>query len=766
MADNLHDGIVADLEDDEQLRTATLTFTNNFDYDVTGYWTLSMGYWSGEWQEMIGKWVRAYRPVGDDWIEVFGSYLYDGDQNALTIPANSSVEIELVLEGVSAFGVEDFKVQFDVIRIADNLLQGMSGENIDQWKQPSDAVALRAGAVNLAIGPWQNQMPELFEDTLPMVVPCNKDYDLGYVDANQNPVSDGATSVSQLPTTLLADDDLVTLNLALPFNSDGKWKLTIPSGLRVWDAFTRERIVSDAWHTGTVSGLYVEGVSPSAAPVELLVTAQYTDGNGVSIGDPLTDSVLIEVVSVDLQIGELTEYQEGTIPACVAVNDDYDEGNVHPISGELVTDNNQLHGNNVVTSDDGTPAVILDPRILSTDDDLVSATLTIAGPTGQTGKYWIEVTGEPEYAQYIRLWLKNGTPVPTDAASALPITLNATAVDLLLEGLDDFYNSSNPIRLTAHFEPDGEYCFAEVQPDATNKAGAVVLKIDLDADSDNNGYINTSKNMARMKAEDDMEETMAKPITLFAASSPQPESARYEPLRLELSQLSGMTFSFEYTSGVKVYKIANGAEMPSGTKYASSEALSEYWVKAISASAASDSVMVKVWNGANEEVGRDTVKFAVQDNASHLTNWVIPNDWTIDGETIKTPMPAVGAIGPQKEWTGNVGDSSILYNKYNKGDAYTKDPVNGAFTLSFTVALDSRQVQPDTNANEQEDAKDKHKLSFVANSGVKIGALVTDPKVDTRYEIAILDVVKWVDMVGGIDGVLHTEDSWKLNSSF
>ncbi len=480
VADNLHDGIVADLEDDAQLHTASATFTNNFACDVTGYWTISMGYWyqvggNTYWYEAIGKNVHAYRQVGSSWVEVFG-----GQQNALTISANSSDEIEFVLEGISAFGDLDLVATFNVVQINNKILQGGLGS----VAAASDAVALRGGAVDLSVGSWEwsGTMPELFEDTLPTVVPCNKDYDLGYVDANQNPVSDGAASVVQLPTTLSADDDLVSLNLTLPVNFGSKWKLTIPSGLRVWDAVTRERIVSDAWHTGTVSGLYVEGVSPSAAAVELSVTAQYTDGNGVSIGSPVVDSVLIEVVSVDLQIGALTEYQEDTIPACVAVNDDYDEGNVHPISGEAVTDNNLLHGNNVVASDDGAPGAIIPPRIVSTDDDLLPATLAIVGPSGQAGHYWIEITGPSssvDYTQYIHVWLADGTAVPTDRAEALPITLNAQAVDLLLEGLDDFYNSSNPIKLTAHFEPDGDYCFAEVKPDATDKVIADVLNGDL-----------------------------------------------------------------------------------------------------------------------------------------------------------------------------------------------------------------------------------------------------------------------------------------------
>ncbi len=241
VADNQYDGIVADPEDDAQLRTASLTFTNNFDCDVTGYWTISMGYWyqvggNTFWHEAIGHELRAYRQVGGSCVEVFG-----GQQNALTISANSSAEIEFVLEGISAFSDMNLVANFNVVQINNKILQGgfgTTGWSTQTSKVASDAVALRAGAVDLTVGPWGNQMPEVFEDDLPTVVPCNKDYDLGYVDAQGNPLPDGTNPLpggaTSLPTNFSLDDDLVPLNLTLPVNFNGTWTLTIPSGLRVW----------------------------------------------------------------------------------------------------------------------------------------------------------------------------------------------------------------------------------------------------------------------------------------------------------------------------------------------------------------------------------------------------------------------------------------------------------------------------------------------------------------------------------------------------
>ena len=71
----------------------------------------------------------------------------------------------------------------------------------------------------------------------------------------------------------------------------------------------------------------VEGLSASSAAAYLTVSAQYTDVEDIDIGLPLTDRVKVEVVSVDLQIQNISEYDETTKPAFVPVNDDYDEGN-------------------------------------------------------------------------------------------------------------------------------------------------------------------------------------------------------------------------------------------------------------------------------------------------------------------------------------------------------------------------------------------------------------------------------------------------------
>ena len=163
-----------------------------------------------------------------------------------------------------------------------------------------------------------------------------------------------------------------------------------------------------------------------------------------------------------------------------------------------------------------------------------------------------------------------------------------------------------------------------------------------------------------------------------------------------------------------------------------------------------DKVHLVLWDAISggNEIKRDTVLLKVQDNHNNLADWVVPNDWTINGGTLKTPMPVdEQAAGPQKEWTGKEEAANLEYNKHNNGDAFSVSAIGNTFTLSFDMAFDPRFVQPDRNNTEFTPDGDEQKLSFVANSGVKLGPIHGN-KV---YEAAIIDVVAWVDKAGGIE---------------
>jgi hypothetical protein len=316
-------------------------------------------------------------------------------------------------------------------------------------------------------------MPEEYEDTLPMVVPMNRDYDEGRMDGELNPLPDCTPGADSLPNAWL-DDELIYGGVTLPWGSNATWEMFFPAEIRVW----RWDDVLDTWWlvenattysvavSGRVFDLRVEGLAPSATENNfIVVSCQKTDDLGNPIGTPLEDRVKVEVVSIDLVIDNIDELDEATRAASMLINNDYDEGVVHPRSQELVTDNGKLHG---------LPQLV--PALIRTDDfDLTPARLTIDGPNGQNGRYWIEVVGEPEYARYVRVWQKiNGNLVPHTYGNALPITLDANAVDLLIEGLGKWDDEQHPIKLIAHFIPDKDYASAGVFPDVVDQVLALV----------------------------------------------------------------------------------------------------------------------------------------------------------------------------------------------------------------------------------------------------------------------------------------------------
>ncbi len=416
LQDYQHNGIVAD---DPQLRTATLTITNDYPCPVTGQWSLLLrtavpGFTIYDY----GSFARVYQQVGSAWQEVICQ-----EQYHVTIRAHQTLTVPLLLEGISATDADpshcySVTADFHVENIADVILQGGFREVIDS----TGSLRLTVAAVDLAVGPAGHAMPETYEDTLPYVVPCNKDYDDGYVDGNQNPLPDNTDPLptgATVPPLCSSEDDLVSAMLAFPLPFHGTWTLTIPAELRVWqqgesgweqvESGTAYEFASTLWDMSVA--LRVEGLSPDASlPRYLTVSAQYTDENDSPTGAPITDKVDVEVVSVDLQIQDLcaggsqpqfiSEHDETTRAGSVLINDDYDEGNIHPISLEPVTDNDRLHG----------LVVSISPHIVSGDDDLLQAKLTIAGPSGQTGRYWIEVIGEPAF-------LPRRTPACRDTAN-------------------------------------------------------------------------------------------------------------------------------------------------------------------------------------------------------------------------------------------------------------------------------------------------------------------------------------------------------------
>ncbi|MDR0870649.1 MAG: hypothetical protein LBN39_07635 [Planctomycetaceae bacterium] len=186
--------------------------------------------------------------------------------------------------------------------------------------------------------------------------------------------------------------------------------------------------------------------------------------------------------------------------------------------------------------------------------------------------------------------------------------------------------------------------------------------VDLDIDSDNNGYINDpDKNKLRSDAEDKMEEQTAKPITFIPSAVESlldlqnwnnivplnnyevPDDYVYVPLRVkkDLGNLPSneIAFSFHYTMpNLRVYKkTTDGYELiPSNplVKISAIQLKDTYYVKAVSNATVTefasgyDKIHLVMWKqiGVNqyEEVKRDTVSLKVQDGTL-APAWIVPS---------------------------------------------------------------------------------------------------------------------------------------------
>ena len=320
--------------------------------------------------------------------------------------------------------------------------------------------------------------------------------------------------------------------------------------------------------------------------------------------------------------------------------------------------------------------------------------------------------------------------------------------------------------------------------------------VDLDVDSDNNGYINTSANPTREKAEDGMEASVGKRITYFSDETGVPDDYMYVPVRVKNIRapsfpLQGgrVYYSFECSANLELYKWSSsgGTGVPFNQGFltpvgSSREVLSTatdlnsisnlntgihdiFYVKAVG-SAPSGTVSLKLWeydtnSSQYTEVARDTVLFSVQ-NDGYAPEWIVPSGWTINPDgSLVTPTPHAGAIGPQTEGSGvktNDGDVISRYS-YENGfnikfdfsfERNTSDgcPTGYIYPESYAPAHNEVITPPPSNP-ESNTAYDPRKIGFFGNSGIKI--------FNVPLEIQIFDTDALLDMLN-IDTVAIGSD--------
>lgn len=374
----------------------------------------------------------------------------------------------------------------------------------------------------------------------------------------------------------------------------------------------------------------------------------------------------------------------------------------------------------------------------------------------------------------------NQTPIfvssPTSPTYAAPVYLEGTDFGAAGATLDP--DVSRVTGGETESSDDDEKTPTNLGPVVDRAITSTPYKVDVDVDSDNNGDINKTENPIRADAEEAMEESVGKPITYFGNATGVHNEYAYVPIHVNLqttdspllsSDASNIRVSFSYTKNLEIYRVKGDANsiIKSNVKKPVSEYLQlgvakEFYVRAIKAETDTgfangfDKIHVIVWDG-DVDIHRDTISFDVQDG-SDASDWIVPSGWRIgeDG-SLTTYAIQKGAVGPLKP------GSSITEKE---GCAYSRQAFSEGFTLSFNYEFlhndDYFEVKEDRNygyvqGDSNKDGKiikkvekpgekvDEQKLSFVGNSGVKIGGA------SGVTEVAILDFCAMVDMVGNGD---------------
>jgi len=210
---------------------------------------------------------------------------------------------------------------------------------------------------------------------------------------------DATAAVHRIIST---DNELVdgTLTL-LPVGLEGKWKVSIPAAVKLWKevggAWVQEanNTELDVPTTGLSQVWKVEGLTLSTAlkDVELKATYKHAPSN-VSY----EDLAKLTVFKLDINVSA-AEVDEETPGGLVALNDDWDEGNrLAPAAPATV---GVKQGDNAQYYDVAATPPALKHRILSTDTELVGATLTLL-PAGLEGTWKVTIPSN------LKLWKQDG----------------------------------------------------------------------------------------------------------------------------------------------------------------------------------------------------------------------------------------------------------------------------------------------------------------------------------------------------------------------
>ena len=298
---------------DRLVKTATLTITNPWSEPYSGYWTLG-GCLAGK-STTFASYVHVFMYSGGTYTELF-----PGSSEPISLPANGSKTVQLLLEGMATETVD---------------LSATLSSQLDQWQHTSPPALPSAWytltlQVNV-VGPvLRFQGMTAGEEAAGQVgfVKLDNEYYLGRKDAQSQPLADD-TATSPLPASTTDPNwAAATLEIASAPDLTAAWELNIPAGLRVWQqvggqwvAVTSNTYVACPSNSGAIT-LGIEGMQLGTA--DLTANVHYT-GTGIDVTYS-TATVNLQVVSDSLAIDNVTllDIAKGDDPAKAAVDSGYE----------------------------------------------------------------------------------------------------------------------------------------------------------------------------------------------------------------------------------------------------------------------------------------------------------------------------------------------------------------------------------------------------------------------------------------------------------
>ena len=455
------------LEDgDDEVKQWSVSITGK---DVTGTYQIS-----------FGGGLRVYRQSSESEDR---EKISNGDESDEITATEAGISFTLYVDGVSVSGSPWDQSLTVTFTPSGEASAGDPEEGTDDEPEPATATEV-ATVIDVDLKVMVNWWEEDDADVSGLV-PLNKDHDEEKGGDQPIPDHQGEDMIVSGDSELQAGTIIIN-----PAKLKGTWTLSTAEGTKVWTLVDDEESEDDGEWVQVTGGtlnvpsedlasdqeaevvdlsVMIEGVSiTTGVPGEMKLTFAPSEASGTG-----TDELKLSVLSIDLVIPNISEYEEDHLVALIPVNDDHDEQNSDGSCSQPVTDNNVCPATVTEPKETVSSPHSADPE----DEEVVHATLTIGAANGTDGKWWLSYPNG-HFRIYEIQEADTGTvitPAPSSFSNARQIDSGGTtdlSVSLLIEGI----SSSSEQLIVANFVPDN--------PSGLLSDSARVEAIDIDVQLD------------------------------------------------------------------------------------------------------------------------------------------------------------------------------------------------------------------------------------------------------------------------------------------